>query len=124
MRDSSVAFGLLGDALAARAGTTYEELLRERVVAPLGMDSTAIAVGEADSARLLQGHSRRGRPRPPIEDFMPAAGSLRSNVRDMLRFLAACLDPPADEPGPRSRWPSSHRCEPASAWRSDSAGSS
>ena len=30
---------------------------------------------------------------------MPTAGSLRSNVRDMLRFLAACLEPPADGPG-------------------------
>ncbi len=26
---------------------------------------------------------------------MPAAGSLRSNVRDMLRFLGACLNPSA-----------------------------
>lgn len=47
MRYSSVGFGMLGDALAARAGTAYEELLRDRVLAPLGMDSTAIAVGEA-----------------------------------------------------------------------------
>jgi CubicO group peptidase (beta-lactamase class C family) len=31
---------------------------------------------------------------------MPAAGSLRSNAEDMLRFLAACLDPPPEPPGP------------------------
>ena len=31
---------------------------------------------------------------------MPAAGSLRSSAEDVLRFLAACLDPPAGPPGP------------------------
>jgi CubicO group peptidase (beta-lactamase class C family) len=88
-----MAVGLLGDALAARAGTPYEELLAERVLRPLGMEVTGTAPGSP--ARLLTGHSRRGRPRPPIQDFMPAAGSLRSSARDMLRFLGACLDPPA-----------------------------
>jgi CubicO group peptidase (beta-lactamase class C family) len=88
---SSVAFGLLGDALAARAAKPYEDLLRERVLEPLGMTRTAITTSRES---LMQGHSRRGRPRPPIEDFMPAAGSVRSNVGEMLRFLGACLDPP------------------------------
>lgn len=31
---------------------------------------------------------------------MPAAGSLRSNAEDMLRFLTACLHPPGELPGP------------------------
>lgn len=91
---SSMAVGLLGDALAARAGASYEHLLTERVLAPLGMDATAVTVPPARARHLLEGHSRRGRPRPPIEDFMPAAGSLRSSVADMLRFLGACLQPP------------------------------
>ena len=100
VRYSSLAVGLLGDALAARAGKGYEELLDERVLEPLGMDATAVSVAPRWSARLLEGHSRRGRLRPPIEDFMPAAGSLRSNADDMLRFLTACLEPPAEPPGP------------------------
>jgi CubicO group peptidase (beta-lactamase class C family) len=49
--------------------------------------------------RLLPGHSRRGRPRPPIEDFLAPAGSLRSSADDVLRFLAACLTPPPGELG-------------------------
>jgi len=100
IRYSSMAVGLLGDALAARADKTYEELLAERVLEPLGMAATAIEVAPHSLAHLLPGHSRRGRPRPPIQDFMPAAGSLRSNAEDMLRFLAACLEPPAGPPGP------------------------
>jgi CubicO group peptidase (beta-lactamase class C family) len=92
--------GLLGDALAARAGIPYEELLAERVLAPLGMEATRLAVPPALLPRLLPGHSRRGRRRPPLGDHMPAAGSLRSCADDMLRFLGACLAPPADPPGP------------------------
>lgn len=42
MRYSSLAVGLLGDALAARAGTTYAELLTERVLEPLGLRSTRV----------------------------------------------------------------------------------
>jgi D-alanyl-D-alanine-carboxypeptidase/D-alanyl-D-alanine-endopeptidase len=99
-RYSSMAVGLLGDALAARTATSYEALLRERVLAPLGMSATAVTVRPPWNDKLLAGHSRRGQPRPPIEDFMPAAGSLRSNVDDVLCFLAACLDPPPDPPGP------------------------
>lgn len=95
IRYSSMAVGLLGDALATRAGRPYAELLEERILRPLGMDATAITVTPTWSSKLLVGHSRRGRPRPPIADFMPAAGSLRSNARDMLRFLGACLDPSA-----------------------------
>jgi CubicO group peptidase (beta-lactamase class C family) len=100
MRYSSMAFGLLGEALSARAGASYDELLADRVLRPLGMDATAVSVPAEWSARLLQGHSGRGRPRPPLEDLMPAAGSLRSNMRDMLRFTAAALDPPQEAPGP------------------------
>ena len=73
-RYSSMAVGLLGDALAARAGTTYEDLLAARVLRPLGMGATAVQVPPASREQLMRGHSRRGEPRAPIEDFMPAAG--------------------------------------------------
>lgn len=100
VRYSSLAVGLLGDALAARAGTTYGELLAERVLQPLGMRATSVQPSPALARQVVSGHSRRGRPRPPITNPMPAAGSLRSNAEDMLRFLSACLHPPAEPPGP------------------------
>jgi CubicO group peptidase (beta-lactamase class C family) len=96
LRYSSIGFGLLGDALAGAAGKPYAELLRERVLAPLGMDATTLTPGPP----AIQGHSRRGRPRPPLEDLMPAAGSIRSSVAEMAAFLSACLSPGADAPGP------------------------
>jgi CubicO group peptidase (beta-lactamase class C family) len=64
------------------------------------MTHTVINPPERLSDRLLQGHSRRARPRPPLEDHIPAAGGLRSHCRDMLRFLSACLEPPDAPQGP------------------------
>ncbi|MDP9432756.1 MAG: serine hydrolase [Actinomycetota bacterium] len=58
------------------------------------MSDSAITVPAQRRGRLLDGHSRGGRPRPPMDDAMPAAGSLRSSVEDVLRFLAACCRPP------------------------------
>jgi serine-type D-Ala-D-Ala carboxypeptidase/endopeptidase len=94
---SSLGFGLLGDALAARAGMSYEQLLQDRICAPLGLQATDTAVlGAAE----LQGHSRRGRARPPLRDHMPAAGAIRSSVNDLLRFLGAVMTPAEAPPGP------------------------
>jgi serine-type D-Ala-D-Ala carboxypeptidase/endopeptidase len=99
---SSLGFGLLGEALAARAGTSYEHLLAERITAPLGLCDTAVTVPASGETRLLEGRSRRGRPRPPLRDHMPAAGSIRG-AQDLLRFLAAVETPPPSPPGPALR---------------------
>lgn len=113
---SSLGYGLLGEALAARAGLPYEELLTARVLAPLGMQETWVEIPARRRERLLAGHSRRGGPRPPLEDLMPAAGSLRSTAADMALFLEACLLPPDGRLGeaialaqhPRARISRSH----------------
>jgi serine-type D-Ala-D-Ala carboxypeptidase/endopeptidase len=99
VRYSSAGVGLLGEALAQRAGTTYERLLRDRILAPLGMTATSVAVPAEHAMRLFPGHSRRGAPRPPIQDFIAPAGSLRSSTDDMLRLLTACLRPTPDQIG-------------------------
>ncbi len=94
---SSLGFGLLGDALTARAGVPYEQLLQDGICTPLGLRATETTVlGAAE----LPGRSRRGRPRPPLRDHMPAAGAIRSSANDLLRFLAAVLEPAEEPPGP------------------------
>lgn len=96
----SLGFGLLGDALAARVGTPYEQLLQNRILSPLGLLDTAISVPAENRQRLLQGRSRRGHPRPPLRDQMAAAGAIRTSARDLLRFLARSLAPPEGARGP------------------------
>jgi D-alanyl-D-alanine-carboxypeptidase/D-alanyl-D-alanine-endopeptidase len=92
---SNLGVGLLGHALALRAGKSYETLLRERVLVPLGMNSTAIALSPAQQARVSQGHTADGDV-TPLWDLptLAGAGALRSSMQDMLRFLAANIQPP------------------------------
>jgi CubicO group peptidase (beta-lactamase class C family) len=87
-RYSSFGAGLLGVALAARAGSGYEQVVRERLCLPLGMADTTITVSGAQRARLASGHSARG-DRVPAWDLpgLAGAGALRSTAADLLRFL-------------------------------------
>jgi CubicO group peptidase (beta-lactamase class C family) len=89
---SNLGFALLGQALAQRAGTDYEALVRARITRPLGMQSTTIAVSPAMQARLAPGHDAKLQPASEI--MMPAflaAGCLRSSANDILTFLDAFL---------------------------------
>ena len=87
---SNLGVGLLGHALALKAGMSYEELVRKRVLEPLGMTDTAIALPERLKARLATG---TGPNLSPVKnwnfDAIAGAGALRSTARDMLKFLTA-----------------------------------
>lgn len=61
---SNLGMGLLGHALARRAGKSYEALLIERVLAPLDLDATRIAPTQAMRARFVKGHNPQGEPVP------------------------------------------------------------
>lgn len=91
---SNLGAGLLGHALAVRAGSPYAELVRERVAGPLGLRTTGV-----DPEGGLPGHRRRGRPRAQAWTFdaLAGCGALWSTLADLQRFLAAQLEPP---PGP------------------------
>ena len=90
---SNLGVGLLGHVLARRAGKSYEDLVRERILAPLGMTSTSITLSPQQRARLAPGHSSAG---DTVANWdlptLAGAGALRSNVEDMLKFLAANIN--------------------------------
>ncbi|MFD3873249.1 serine hydrolase domain-containing protein [Streptomyces sp. NPDC058623] len=90
---SNLGAGLLGLALARRAGTDYEDLVTREVCAPLGMRDTSVTVDSARADRCARGHGRRGRPVPPwhLAD-LAGAGGLRSTASDMVAFVRAQLD--------------------------------
>jgi CubicO group peptidase (beta-lactamase class C family) len=95
---SNLGAGLLSDALARAADRSYEELVRERICLPLGMRDTVVTLTSEQTARLATGHTRRGKPAPPLEiPALVGAGALRSTATDLLRFLRAKLKP-ADTP--------------------------
>lgn len=95
---SNIAVALLGDALARAAGKSYEELLRERILDPLGMDMTSTVVDGEIRRWMTRGHDEGGEPAAYRNwPDLPAMGALRSNAEDMLTFLAANVG----EPGSR-----------------------
>jgi serine-type D-Ala-D-Ala carboxypeptidase/endopeptidase len=90
---SNLGVGLLGHALALKAGMSYEELVRRRVLAPLGMRETAITLTPALTARLAPGHDQEGHVVPNWDlPTLAGAGALRSTAQDMLKYLAANID--------------------------------
>ena len=90
---SSLGFGLLGVALARRAGKSYQELLIERVCDPLGLAHTRITLSADMQRHLAQAHDLSLKP-TPLWDFLPAlqgAGAVRASVNDVTVFLKACM---------------------------------
>jgi serine-type D-Ala-D-Ala carboxypeptidase/endopeptidase len=91
IRYSNFGAALLGQALAARAGTPYEQLVEQRVLRPLGIEG----VWARDAPQVAQPHDRRGRPVPPwtLGAYAPA-GCLRGTALGALALSTACLRPP------------------------------
>ena len=89
---SNLGVGLLGHVLARRAGMSYEQLVRTRILDPLGMKNTTITVAKDAKARLVAGHDENLKPAKNWDlPTLAGAGALRSSANDMLKFAAAAL---------------------------------
>ena len=89
---SNFGVSVLGEALASAWGTSYAAALRDRVLAPLGMNATTLGLaGQTAPVELAPGHV--GGQRVPNWTFLVCApcGAARSSARDMAIFLEACL---------------------------------
>lgn len=99
---SNFGAALLGQALAAQTGLDYQELLRERITAPLGMNDTYVPA-EPDELRprAVQGYATTGKAAQPwTMGGMSPAGGIRSTTADLALLAGALLDGTA--PGARS----------------------
>ncbi|MEO5904058.1 MAG: serine hydrolase, partial [Gemmatimonadaceae bacterium] len=90
---SNLGMGILGHVLALRTGKSYEALVKERVLIPLGMHDSGITLSKAMKSRMSQGFDANGAPMSLWDlPTLAGAGALRSTANDMLKFLAANLD--------------------------------
>jgi CubicO group peptidase (beta-lactamase class C family) len=97
---SNLGVGLLGQALTHRAGKPYDALVQERILKPLKMDHSGIALTPWMRAHLAKGHNAQGSVTSNWD--IPAfagAGALRSTMNDMLIFARANLGILAAAPG-------------------------
>ncbi|MDN2710280.1 serine hydrolase [Janthinobacterium sp. SUN118] len=89
---SNIGYAVLGTALAAQAGTSYEALLQSRIAVPLGMRSTSNTASAGMLARLAPGHLGTGQPTPAWDlNVVAPAGGVYSSARDMVAYLQAYM---------------------------------
>jgi len=94
---SNFGIGLLGDLLARRAHTNYEQLVLDRICKPLGMNDTRVKLSPEMQGRFAIGHDDELNPAKHLEFLgFAGAGALHSTANDFLKFLAAVLNPQDD----------------------------
>lgn len=92
-RYSNTGFGLLGEALAERAGIPYAELVRAQIAEPLGLRDTGVILSPEQRSRVIPAFDARHRPVAPWElAALAGAGALYSTVGDLLTYLEANLE--------------------------------
>jgi len=89
---SNLGFGLLGHALERSAAKSYEDLLNERVCAPLGLCHMRVTLSTEMKRHLVQPHGLQLQP-TPLWDFssLAGAGSVRASANDLTEFLKVCM---------------------------------
>jgi len=91
---SNLGVGLLGQALANRAGTSYENLLEQEITLPLGMTETVVTMRSDLRSRFIVGHDANHQPASAWDlTSLAGAGAIRSSAKDMLTYLDANLHP-------------------------------
>ena len=109
---SNYSWAALGRVISTVTGQRFQDVIRERVIEPLGLRDTVWSAGDLPPGQVATGYRTAGESftaEVPLADGgdFAALGGLYSSVRDLARwsgvFLAA--DPPRDAPetGPVSR---------------------
>jgi CubicO group peptidase (beta-lactamase class C family) len=85
---SNAGASLVGYVLEKIYGRNYEALLRERILQPLHMNSTAIVQTTEEISRTARGYNAKGALMPEAPVALGAAAGLKSTVTDMLAYAA------------------------------------
>src|SRR5215469_14471964 len=96
---NNLGLGLLGYVLSLKAGVPYEQLVKDRILNVLGMDSTGIAMNSTKittplpdilKSRLAKGHiDGREVSLGLLPEVIQPTGAFYSSANDLLKYLAA-----------------------------------
>lgn len=88
---SNFGVSLLGYTLCQKYGKSYESLLKERILEPVGMKETWLVVPEAEKVRFIDGFDAAGKLSThwDFTDITAGAGGIRSTTHDMLLYVEA-----------------------------------
>lgn len=107
---SNAGFGLLGIILERVYQMPFEELVRNKIARPSGMQYTGIMLSGSQTALLAPGHSSNGTSRPSLLLGVLGSGRLRSNIDDLLLYAQANAE---TKSGPLA---ASHRLVAGDTW--------
>jgi CubicO group peptidase (beta-lactamase class C family) len=98
---SNVGFALLGQLVAHLRGAEWADVLRDRVLTPLGLHDVVTDPGEqAAVGYLVHPYSDEARPEPPVNiGAIAPAGQLWGTAADLARWAAFLADPSIVDPG-------------------------
>jgi len=88
---SNLGFGLLAHLLTLITGKSYEQLLKEYITEPLGMNNTFIKL-KGHETKMVRGRNEKGEPLPYFECDSPAilgAGGIKSSAKDIIKYIRA-----------------------------------
>jgi CubicO group peptidase (beta-lactamase class C family) len=101
---SNTGYGILGRLITNIAGREYHEVVRERLLEPLGMHATTYLEDDVDPGRKARGYLWRGEryldePSDPY-GALAAMGGLFTTVEDLATWVGFFADafPPRDDP--------------------------
>jgi CubicO group peptidase (beta-lactamase class C family) len=86
--------GLLGDAIAHVAKSTYPKLLKKWITDPLGMHDTVVNLNKNQKKRLAKGYDHNLTPRGLWDrKTLDGSGAIRSTAKDLIKYAQAFLHP-------------------------------
>lgn len=101
---SNLGYGILGRLITNVAGREYREVVRERLLVPLGMTSTGYLESEVEPKRLARGYIWRDGAflEEPMDGYgaLASMGGIFTTVEDLARWVSGFIDaePPRDDP--------------------------
>jgi beta-lactamase class C len=90
---SNASIGLSGHLAAARAGASFSSLMTEKILQPMGLADTFLAVPRSRKGDYAQGYTRDDAPvrvNPGL--FDAEAYGIKTTASDLLRFVEASVD--------------------------------
>ncbi|HSL97355.1 MAG TPA: serine hydrolase domain-containing protein [Candidatus Deferrimicrobiaceae bacterium] len=102
---SNLGYGILGRVITNVAGREYREVVRERLLQPLGMAATGYLAEEVPPERLAHGYVWRddnGFLEEPMDGYgaLASMGGVFTTLPDLARWVSGFVDawPPRDDP--------------------------
>ena len=121
---SNLGYGILGRVITNVAGAEYRDVVRDRILGPLGMSATGYLEEAVPDRRLAHGYVRRGdalvREGADPYGALASMGGLFTSVRDLATWVGGFLDafPARRTLRARTRWRARRvgRCSRSSGW--------